>query len=312
MFRRPKRGTPPNLSRMLKNDVQMRVRPVGKPQPRASDIYHLMLRASWPALLAYFTATFVGFNLIFAALYRLDPAGIDWGTRPVAAATFWRAFFFSVDTVATVGYGNMIPVSLYANVLGVIEIALGILFIALVTGIMFARFSRPTARILFSKVAVIAPVDGVPTLMFRAANQRHNLIFEASASVSVLTDEVVEGGRMRRFRDLDLVRSSNPVFALTWTIMHPVGPDSPLAWWLEERPSGAGFEIVVVLSGVDDRTGQTIHGRWAYTPKDLRWNARFVDILGEAEDGARTINYGKFDETHGLPTGNVQAPIAAT
>jgi len=214
--------------------------------------------------------------------------------------------------VATVGYGNMVPISLYANIVVAIEISLGILFFALVTGIMFARFSRPTARILFSKVAVIGSVDGVPTLMLRAANQRHNLIFEASATVSLLADEMVEGVRMRRFHDLKLVRDANPVFTLTWTIMHPIDEDSLLHQWLDSRDPPDGFEIIVVLSGVDERTGHTIHGRWGYTPGDLRWNARFVDILGKDEKGIRTVDYGHFDDVRELAPGSAHVEARAS
>ena len=300
------RQGPASLSRMLKTDAQMRVRPLGIPRFRTPDLYHQLLRATWPRLTCYFLAAFFLFNCLFAGLFLLDPGGFTAPTPPIHAAMFWQLFFFSIETVATVGYGNMVPVSVYANVLVAIEISLGILFFALVTGIMFARFSRPTARILFSKVAVIAPVAGVPTLMFRAANQRHNLIFEISANVSILSDETVEGSRMRRFRDLSLARNANPVFMLTWTIMHPIDEESPLHQWLDSREPPEGFEIIVVLSGVDERTGQIIHGRWAYTPRDLRWNARFVDILGLDEQGVRTVDYGRFDDVQPLADGAPQ------
>ena len=303
---------PASLSRMLKTDAQMRVRPLGVPRFRTPDVYHQLLRASWPRLTFYFLLAFFLFNCLFAGLFLLDQGGFTDPTPPINASHFWQLFFFSVETVATVGYGNMVPVSLYANILVAIEISLGILFFALVTGIMFARFSRPTARILFSKVAVIGPVNGVPTLMFRAANQRHNLIFEISANVSILGDETVEGSRMRRFRDLRLARNSNPVFMLTWTLMHPIDTDSPLYQWLDSREPPAGFEIIVVLSGVDERTGQIIHGRWAYTPKDLRWNARFVDILGVDGDGVRTVDYGHFDDTNPLEDGVPQVEARAS
>ncbi|MEO7813991.1 MAG: hypothetical protein ABIR87_00940, partial [Sphingomicrobium sp.] len=193
------------------------------------------------------------------------------------------------------GYGNMYPTSLYGNIVATIEIALGILFVALVTGIAFARFSRPTARILFSKVAVIFPLDGVQTLMLRCANERHNLIFEANATMSLVTDEITETGPMRRFHDLQLVRSKNPVFALTWTIMHRIDDDSPLKSWIADHCASPGSDLVVVVSGTDDRTGQTMYGRWSYAADDLRWNSRFLDILGQ-EDGIRTIDYRRFHE----------------
>jgi inward rectifier potassium channel len=272
------------------------MRSLGRAGWSSADLYHLMLRISWPRVTCVFLAMFTSLNLLFARLYSLDPAGVNWGDRPVNAPLFWRAFFFSIDTVSTVGYGNMYPVSVYANVLVVLEITLGVLFFAIVTGIAFARFSRPTARIHFSKVAVVADLDGTPTLMFRAANLRHNLVFEARATVSVVIDEVLGGSPMRRFKDLRLVRDQNPVFALTWMIMHPIDTDSPIAEWLRGGKPADQSELIVVLAGVDDRTGQTMHCRWAYKPADIRWDNRFVDILDQSPDGTRTIDYTRFHE----------------
>jgi inward rectifier potassium channel len=306
------RPSPSSLSRMIKSDTQLRVRPLGGPRFHAPDLYHQLLRASWTRLTLYFLVTFFVFNCLFAGLFMVGEHGFTHPQPSVATSRFWEFFFFSIETVATVGYGNMVPISLYANIVVAIEISLGILFFALVTGIMFARFSRPTARILFSKVAVIGSVDGVPTLMLRAANQRHNLIFEASATVSLLADEMVEGVRMRRFHDLKLVRDANPVFTLTWTIMHPIDEDSLLHQWLDSRDPPDGFEIIVVLSGVDERTGHTIHGRWGYTPGDLRWNARFVDILGKDEKGIRTVDYGHFDDVRELAPGSAHVEARAS
>jgi inward rectifier potassium channel len=196
--------------------------------------------------------------------------------------------------VATIGYGDVYPVSTYANCVVVAEITLGILLFALTTGIAFARFSRPTARILFSDVAVVTPVDGVPTLMFRTANQRHNLIFGAAASVSVLMDEMVGGREMRRFRDLELVRSMNPVFALTWTVMHPITDASPLKALLDGGKID-DMEIVAILSASTGAPARRFMraGLWA---GDIRWDACFVDILGQAPDGVRTIDYRHFHE----------------
>lgn len=282
------------LTGALRGGRDIRVKPIGIRRWHPSDIYHQLIKLSWPRLAAAFVFLFLAFNLVFASLYHLDPTGIG-GTR-INAPTFWRCFFFSVDTVATVGYGNMYPVSVFANVLVVIEITSGILFFALITGISFARFSRPTARVLFSTVAVISEVDGVPTLMFRAANQRHNLVFEARAAVSLVKDELVDGATFRWFRDLTLERSSTPVFMLTWTLMHRIGPDSPLEPYLRHGQLPPDVEILVVLSGTDDGSGQTIHARWAYRPDDIRWNARFEDIIGVLPGGVRTIDYRRFHE----------------
>ena len=295
-IRRRSKSAPQKLTSSLRTERALRVRALGAGRWHPSDTYHQLLRMTWPQLSAAFVVVFMAFNLLFGWLYSLDPKGVAWSTDVAGTSTFWHAFFFSVHTVATIGYGDNYPVSTYANVLVVIEITFGILIFALVTGIVFARFSRPTARFLFSDVAVVENIDGVPTLMFRAANLRHNLIFEARATVSVLMDERVEEVVLRRFKDLKLVRDANPVFTLTWMIMHSIDEASPLARWKPgvEPPDHA--EIVVVLSGSDERSGQTIHGRWAYAPSDLRWNSKFVDILDQLPDGTRTIDYRRFND----------------
>jgi len=283
------------LTGALRGSRDNRVKPIGVRRWRPSDIYHQLIKLSWPGLAVAFIFLFLAFNLAFACLYSLvDPTGIDAGGTRINAPVIWRAFFFSIDTVAMIGHGNRHPISLAINVLMVIEVTFGILFFALVTGTFFARLSRPTARVLFSNVAVIGDVDGVPTLMFRAANQRHNLVFEARAGVSLVRDELVEGATFRWFRDLALERSSTPVFMLTWTIMHRIGPDSPLASHVREGWLPPDAEILVVLSGTDEWSGQTIHARWAYRPEDIRWNACFEDIFGVLPDGTRTIDYRRF------------------
>ena len=288
------RSDPSSFTHRLRKPASVRVRALGVRNPVWQDLYHRLMVLSWPRLAGLFIACFLVFNLAFAALYRLDPQGLSQPHDPAAAPLFWRDFFFSVHTVATIGYGNIYPVSLYANALVVTEITLGILFFALVTGIAFARFSRPTARILFSEVAVVREVDGVPTLMLRAANQRMNLIFSAKARLSLLEDCMVGGTWMRRFRDLPLERASNPMFALTWTMIHRIDAASPLRPWVDDPAHAAPLELVVVLSGFDESSGQTIHGRYAYGRDDLRHGARFVDILGKDETGARTIDYARF------------------
>lgn len=283
-----------SFTRAMRTKSSLRIRPLGLRTPFFDDLYHRLMRMSWARLSSVFFVSFMLFNLVFAALYRVDPSGLAMAREGAAIPLFWRDFFFSVHTVATIGYGNVYPVSGYANWMVVIEITLGILFFAVTTGIVFARFSRPTGRIMFSEVAVVREVDGVPTLMMRAANQRHNLIYSARVEVSLLEDQRIDGKPMRRFCDLDLVRTHNPVFALTWTIMHRIDEASPLRGWIENREAIGTAEIVVVLSGTDEESGQTVYGRWAYDTEDIRWDARFADILGVDSNGVRTIDYSRF------------------
>jgi inward rectifier potassium channel len=274
----------------------LRIRATGLGRWHPGDLYHELLQMTWPRAALVFVAAFTSFNLFFGWLYWLDPHGIALGAPAAEVWPFWQAFFFSVQTVATIGYGHIYPQTIYANILVVVEITFGILFFALVTGIVFARFSRPTARILFSNCAVVQDIGGIPTFTFRAANLRHNLVFEAHATVSLLTDEKVAGMVLRRFRDLKLTREANPVFALTWTIMHPIDARSPLAGWLAGQQAEPNSDIVVVISGVDDRTGQSIHGRWVYDCAEIVWDGRFVDILDQLPDGTRTIDYRRFHD----------------
>ena len=292
----------------MKRSDAVRVRAIGIDGSMAFDVFHQLMRMTWVRFAALFALAFIAFNLIFATVYYTDPTGLSVPGQPGEIPLFWRDFFFSVHTVATIGYGNVYPISLFANTVVVVEITSGILFFALTTGIVFARFSRPTARILFSNVAVIRTVDGVARLMLRAANQRHNLVYSASVEVAVLADEEVAGTTLRRFHDLKLVREHNPVFALTWTVMHVIDDDSPLRDWLTQTPA-ADAEIIVLLSGYDENSGQTIYGRWAYGVDDLRWNARFADIIGLDDNGTRTIDYARFHTTEDAPP--VSLPEAA-
>lgn len=274
----------------------MQVRPLGGGRRAWLDGYYQLMQLSWPRLSAGFVVSFILFNLLFGWLYWLDPTGLAVPNNPDGIALFWRDFFFSVHTVATIGYGNVYPVSTYANVIVVIEITLGILFFALTTGIVFARFSRPTARILFSHVATVRRVEGRSILMLRAANQRHNLIYAASARLAVLEDSEMGGVKMRRFLDLSPMRDSNPAFALTWTIMHEIDELSPIHSWAETGSVPQDAELVVILSGFDGSSGQTIYGRWAYQAGEIIWDARFVDIVGTDPDGVRTIDYARFHD----------------
>jgi inward rectifier potassium channel len=199
--------------------------------------------------------------------------------------------------MATIGYGQMYPQTFYANLLVTIEVLLSMAALALATGLIFARFSRPTARVMFSRVAVVSPYDGVPTLMFRAANQRHNQILEAQVSVALLREEVTaDGVRMRRFHDLVLARRRTPMFALTWTVMHPIDEQSPLHGATPETLLEQHAELVVGLTGIDETFAQTIHARHSYRPEEIVWNRRFADILGWTQDGRRSVDYSRFHE----------------
>src|SRR5665213_4327019 len=198
---------------------------LGLPRDGWRDAYHVLLTMPLGAFFAVMAAGFLTVNGVFAGLYLLDPGGIS-GARP---GTFSDAFFFSVQTMGTLGYGDMAPRSFYANAVVTSEAFVGLFNLAIATGLLFARISRPTARIEFSHKAVVTPFEGAPTLMFRAANRRRNLVVEAEVSVSLLRDlTTVEGAMIRRFDELRMVRSRTPLFSLTWQVMHRIDETSPL------------------------------------------------------------------------------------
>jgi inward rectifier potassium channel len=258
------------------------------------DLYHRALTISWSQFFAASALVFLLTNAVFALLY-LAQRGAVAGARP---GNFGDAFFFSVQTIATIGYGRMWPATRYANVLMTSEVLLGMLTIALVTGLAFARFSRPTARVLFSRVAVIGPVNGEPTLSLRLANERRNQVVQAEVTLSLLRDEVTaEGHFLRRFYDLKLVRTRTPVFALTFLAMHPLDRDSPLYGATPQSLAAMQAEIIVTLIGIDETLSQIIHARASYLSDEILFDHRFADIFGATPDGRRAIDYARFHDT---------------
>ncbi|MBD0335079.1 MAG: ATP-sensitive inward rectifier potassium channel 10 [Cyanobacteria bacterium Co-bin13] len=258
------------------------------------DVYHHLLTMSWPGFIGLMGLVYLAVNALFALAYLLGGEGAIANARP---GSFADLFFFSVQTLASIGYGAMYPETTYAHVLVVIEAFLGLLFIAMVTGISFARFSLPTARILFSNYAVIAPYNGVPTLMFRTANKRRNRILEAQLWVTLVRDETTaEGEFFRRFYDLSLSRSHTPLFALSWTAMHPINADSPLYGETAESLLKTNAEIIVILTGMDETTSQTIHARHSFLSEEVFWNYQLCDILCRTPEGRRAIDYSNFDK----------------
>jgi len=260
---------------------------------RWTDFYHAILTMPWPGFLLALAVFFVALNGVFALLYLVDPNGIA-NARP---GNFWDAFRFSVQTIATIGYGVLAPKSDYANIVAVAEAFTGILNIAVITGAVFSRFSRPTARVLFSDVAVITDFDGVPTLMFRAANQRGNQILDATITVNLAFEQTTrEGLTMRRFRELTLMRPRSPLFALSWTVMHTVDETSPLYGQTPESLTAMQAELVAMLSGTDETLAAVIFARKSYPPQKILWRHRFVDVLSTNASGRRVVDLGRFHD----------------
>ena len=270
------------------------IRRVGLRAPWRRDLYHRIVTLRWRTFAALGCLLYLLVNAVFAALFLLQPGSIA-GAHP---GSVMDAFFFSVQTIATIGYGVMSPATLYANLLVLLETMVGLLVVALATGIVFARASRPTARVMFARVAAIAPWHGTPTLFLRMGNERRSQIVEADVALYLLRFEVSpEGVMMRRFHQLALERGHTPVFALTYTALHPITPGSPLDGATEDSLRAEEAELLVTVTGLEESTGQTVHARTAYMASDILWGRRYSDLFRIDENGVRFIDYGPFDET---------------
>jgi len=273
----------------------------GLPRKIWQDLYHLTMTVRWPVLFGGFGLCFVAFNLAFALLYYAAPDSIANINPP----GYLGDFFFSVETLATVGYGDMHPQTIYGHTVAAVQIFIGMLYLALLTGVVFARFSRPTARFLFAEVGVVRPIDGKPTLMFRAANARQNIIIEATARLRMVYDwQSSEGYRLRRIADLPLVRNEQPLFILGWNLMHLIDAGSPLYDQTTESLEAMNAIFSLTLSGTDQTTGQVLVSRHEYGSRELRWNHGFVDVIMTTDDGAALYDYTRFHETEPFPPGD--------
>jgi len=275
-------------TRNLKDDNPIR----GEPARAFDDLYHSLVTASWPGLIARIAFAFTIANLIFATGYYFDQ-----GIENVHSHDFIDMFFFSVQTMATIGYGKMEPVTLFSNILVSIEALTGLLALALMTGLVFSKFSRPTARIRFTRYAVIGPRDGVNSLMIRAANMRANRIFEASIHVVLARQEITaEGDTIRRLYDLETTRSRSAMFALSWTAVHQIVEGTPLFGVTRESVAASEPELIVSIVGLDETFSQTVHARHTFQLDEIIWGARFANVLVLHPDGSRSVDYDHFDD----------------
>ncbi len=276
---------------------------IGLRQSPVRDVYHSLLVAPWRRFFLLVLAAYLGANLAFALGYLAIGDGIE-EARP---GHFGDAFFFSVQTMATIGYGKMAPRGLAANLLVTLEALVGLLGLALVTGLVFAKFSRPTARVIFSRNVLVTTFDGVPSLLFRMANERGNQIAEAQAHLVLLrTERTPEGEEVRRIHDLQLRRSQSAFFAFTWLVVHPITPGSPLHGETAESLRARDVDLVASVTGLDETLAQTIHARHAWSPADILWGHRFADVLVNLPDGRRAIDYRRFHEVE--PDGAARGP----
>lgn len=265
----------------------------GTPTELQKDLYFFLIEGSWLRLISFLCGGFVFTNLVFAALYYLLPGSIA-GNGPI---TFMHAFYFSVQTISTIGYGQIVPDSHLGNLLVMIEALFGLLGVAAGTGLFFAKLSRPKIRILFSKPMIVTTRHGKKILTFRVGNTAGNDIADATVTLSVLRDDISpEGDHIRKITDLKLVRDRSPFFALTWAVMHELDDDSPLATVDWTQPESGFLLMTVSLIGHDTVYNQTVHTRYAYYPEDIRYGYRFVDVIGQLPNGQMLIDFEKFHD----------------
>jgi inward rectifier potassium channel len=261
------------------------------------DAYYLIHTLSWRVFFASMVSIYLLVNLIFATLYFVGGNAIA-GARP---GSFSDCFFFSVETLATVGYGEMSPGTLYGHIVATIEIVSGMMSLAVITGMMFARFSKPTARALFSSVAVVAPFNGATMLMLRAANERRNSIVEASANLTLSWIETtLEGASFRRFYDLKLERKRSSLFALSWTIMHRIDENSPLHGVDSAALAAQKARLQISITGIEESLAATVHARFDYANDAILFGQRFVDVVCTGPDGTIYVDLARFNDVEPL------------
>jgi len=259
-----------------------------------ADISHRCMTASWPGFIGGAVLVFIAFNAFFASLYWI-------GNQPISnvpGGAYIDYLYFSIETLSTAGYGDMHPQTHYGHFVSAVELFTGIFSMSVMTGLIFARFSRPNARLLFADHPVISSHEGKPTLMVRFVNARHNIIGNATARLWLLKNETsLESRSFRRFYELRLVQDEHPALALSWTLFHVLDEQSPLYGLTAQDLEAAGVSLVVVVSGYDVLAAQTVHARKTYEHSDIQFGRRYADIIATSEDGRIRIDYAKFHET---------------
>jgi len=260
-----------------------------------NDLYASLMQASWPQLVLTFMATFLVINTCFAlAYFGLASLWAGEGIVHARPSYFLDYFFFSVQTLATIGYGSMSPEGVVANILVTLEAVTGFTFYALMTGLVFSKFSRPTARVTFSDRAVINKDMGETHFLLRMINDRGNRIVDAEASLYLMKDELLpDGTTMRRYFDLPLVRARVPIMQLSWSLLHLIDKNSPLFGETQESLHHKNAEIIVSIKGLDESLSSTIHTRFSYMAEEIHFGRSFEGILHRTPDNTLEVHYDK-------------------
>ncbi|PYP80871.1 MAG: hypothetical protein DMD35_03440 [Gemmatimonadetes bacterium] len=287
--------------RLLNRDGSFTSKRLGFSPLSYLNFYHALLTVTWPRFLGLATATYVALNTLFASAYLLCGVTALGGQGAERMGGQWlRAFFFSVETFATIGYGHVFPLGSAANWVVTVESVVSLLAVALMTGIVFARFSRPTAAVMFSDVAVVAPYQGTTGFMFRITNARDNQLMELEAKVLFSRLD----GTGRRYDQLKLERTRVVFFPLSWTIVHPITEESPLWGCTHDDLVEKDAEFLILMSGIDETFAQVVHARSSYKPDEIVFGARFANIYNPVDaDGTISIDVSRLSEIEDAPLG---------
>ncbi len=258
------------------------------------DPYYLVLTISWPVFFALAVSFYLTANLCFALAYYAVPGCIN-NARP---GVFLDHFFFSIETLATVGYGVMSPANIYGHIVASTEIIFGLMSMAVITGLVFTRFSRPRSRLLFSRVAVVGPFEHSQALMLRVVNERHGTVAEASARLSLLRrTHLLNGTTLRRFIDLRLERPSTPVISLTWSLIHVIDEQSPLWGTTAADLERDGGMLIASIKGYDESISASVVARQTYSARSVLFDQEFIDVMDELPTGEVVLDMARFHDT---------------
>jgi inward rectifier potassium channel len=285
--------------RLLNRDGSFNVKRTGFHFWSSFSAYHALLTMPWWQFFGLTAAVYLAVNATFAAAYlACGPNALGSATAGMENHTYLRAFFFSVQTLATIGYGQVVPIGTLANTIVAVEALVGLLGFAIVTGLVFSRFSRPTAKLLFSQHAVVAPYQNISALEFRVANARSNELTEITAKVLFSKFEDVDGSRTRRYYPLDLERSGVVFLPLTWTVVHPINQNSPIYGENPESLRQSQAEFLVLLSAFDETFSATVKTRTSYIPDEVLFGYRFANafVIGATDHNKVTVDMRQFDE----------------
>jgi inward rectifier potassium channel len=299
----------PGLTQQYTGVLKRAINPDGQFNVRRSGVtwhdfhpYLYLINASWTVFIGIVVLIFLIANVFFASLYMwVGIEHLKGAEGPSTASEFWNAFFFSAHTLTTVGYGNIYPRGPGANVLAVLEALLGLLSFAIATGLVFGRFSRPSARIGFSKTMLVAPYMGGRSLQFRVVNRRSNNLIDLDARLLLMTVEVVDGNLQRKYAALELEREHVLFFPLTWTIVHPLNEKSPLYGKTAEDLERLQAEVLIMIKAFDDTFGQTVQVRYSYRYDEITWGAKFAPAFEIEPNGEMRLEVSKVGSIESAP-----------